>query len=396
MMPTLAPPSVLSAPQRRCQILLTLFQPGLTATTATFSELNGVDDDIASLDISETGREILRYHQLTLTTGYDGSYRVEGTVLNQRLCLFHWLRRGFRLCPSFITSHFTPALKSELKRRGIARNFYDDTNLQALVNLCSRRLQKRFETRDIHFLCLYLQYCLLQHHAGITPQFNPLQRRWAESCLEFQVAQEIGRHWQRRALDRQLRQSIKRLVNHFRELGNVRFYDEQGLCDQLYTHLAQALNRSLFAIGIDNTLPEEFARLYPRLVRTTRAALAGFESEYGVHLSDEESGLVAVIFGAWLMQENDLHEKQIILLTGNDSEREAQIEQQLRELTLLPLNIKHMSVKAFLQTGAPRGAALIIAPYTMPLPLFSPPLIYTDLTLTTHQQEQIRKMLESA
>ncbi|HFG2647871.1 TPA: stationary phase inducible protein CsiE, partial [Escherichia coli] len=250
MMPTLAPPSVLSAPQRRCQILLTLFQPGLTATTATFSELNGVDDDIASLDISETGREILRYHQLTLTTGYDGSYRVEGTVLNQRLCLFHWLRRGFRLCPSFITSHFTPALKSELKRRGIARNFYDDTNLQALVNLCSRRLQKRFETRDIHFLCLYLQYCLLQHHAGITPQFNPLQRRWAESCLEFQVAQEIGRHWQRRALqpvppdeplfmallfsmlrvpdplrdahqrDRQLRKSIKRLVNHFRELGN--------------------------------------------------------------------------------------------------------------------------------------------------------------------------------
>ncbi len=89
------------------------------------------------------------------------------------------------------------------------------------------------------------------------------------------------------------------------------------------------------------------------LVRTTRAALAGFESEYGVHLSDEESGWLLVIFGAWLMQENDLHEKQIILLTGNDSEREAQIQQQLRELTLLPLNIKHMSVKAFLQTGAP-------------------------------------------
>ncbi len=152
----------------------------------------------------------------------------------------------------------------------------------------------------------------------------------------------------------------------------------------------------MFAIGIDNTLPEEFARLYPRTVRTTRAALAGFESEYGVHLSDEESGLVAVIL-VRLMQENDLHEKQIILLTGNDSEREAQIEQQLRELTLLPLNIKHMSVKVFFaDRRSARRAALIIAPYTMPLPLFSPPLIYTDLTLTTHQQEQIRKMLESA
>ena len=266
----------------------------------------------------------------------------------------------------------------------------------------------------------------VEHHAGITPQFNPLQRRWAESSLEFQVAQEIGRHWQRRALqpvppdeplfmailfsmlrtpdplrdthqrDRQLRQAIVRLVHHFRELGNVNFYDEQGLCDQLYTHLAQALHRSLFAIGIDNTLPEEFGRLYPRLVRTTRAALAGFESEYNVRFSNEESGLVAVIFGAWLMQANEIHEKQILLLTGNDSEREAYIEQQLRELTLLPLNIKHMSVKTFLKNGAPRNAALIIAPYTIPLPLFSPPLIHTDQNLTIHQQEQIRKMLESA
>ncbi len=251
---------------------------------ATFSELNGVDDDIASLDISETGREILRYHQLTLTTGYDGSYRVEKVQCLTNVCVYFTGYDVVSVCVRhLLPANSPPALKSELKRRGIARNFYDDTNLQALVNLCSRRLQKRFESRDIHFLCLYLQYCLLQHHAGMTPQFNPLQRRWAESCLEFQVAQEIGRHWQRRALQpvppdeplfmallfsmlrvpdplrdahqrRQFRQSIKRLVNHFRELGNVRFYDEQGLCDQLYTHLAQALNRSLFAIGIDNTL----------------------------------------------------------------------------------------------------------------------------------------------
>ena len=68
MMPTLAPPSVLSAPQRRCQILLTLFQPGLTATTATFSELNGVDDDIASLDISETRSEERRVGKECVST----------------------------------------------------------------------------------------------------------------------------------------------------------------------------------------------------------------------------------------------------------------------------------------------------------------------------------------
>lgn len=54
MMPTLTSPSVLSAPQRRCRVLLTLFQPGQIATTETFSALNGVDDEIAREDITET------------------------------------------------------------------------------------------------------------------------------------------------------------------------------------------------------------------------------------------------------------------------------------------------------------------------------------------------------
>lgn len=425
MMPTLTTPSVFSGPQRRCQVLLTLFQPGQNATAETLSALNGVDDEIVREDITETRLEIQRYHQLTITTGQNGRYRIEGSALNQRLCLIQWLRRGLRLCPTFVTQQFTHALKTELKQRGIARTLYDDTNLHALINLCSRRLQKPFECRDIQFLRLFLQYCLLQHHAGISPEFNPIQQRWAQSCAEYQLALEIGRHWQRRVMqnaplneslfiallfsmiripdpirdnhqqDRQLRLAVARLVLRFREMGNTRFNDEQGLHDQLYIHLAQALHRSMFAIGIDNTLPEEFAKLYPRLVRTTRDALSGLEAEYNVQFSEEEAGLVAVIFGAWLMQENDLHEKQIVLLTGNDKNREEDIEQQLRELTLLPLNIKRMPMLAFQKEGSLRGVTLIVTPYSTPLPLFSPPLIHAEQALTAHQQQQIRRILES-
>ena len=47
------------------------------------------------------------------------------------------------------------------------------------------------------------------------------------------------------------------------------------------------------------------------------------------------------------MQEKDLHEKQIILLTGSNEQLEVHIEQQLRELTLLPLNVKHMPMQDF-------------------------------------------------
>ena len=109
MMPTIAPPSVLSAPQRRCHILLTLFQPGLVTTTETLSKLNGVDVEIVSKDLNETSREIAGYHQLTIKTAHNGGFRIEGTELNQRLCLLHWLRRGLRLCPAFINEQFTPA-----------------------------------------------------------------------------------------------------------------------------------------------------------------------------------------------------------------------------------------------------------------------------------------------
>ena len=115
MMTTLAPPSVLSAPQRRCHVLLTLFQPGQIATTQTFSALNGVEDDVVREDIIGAGIEIQRYHRLTIIATQNGGYQIEGSALNQRLCFLHWLRRGLRLCPGFITGQFTPALKMQLK-----------------------------------------------------------------------------------------------------------------------------------------------------------------------------------------------------------------------------------------------------------------------------------------
>ncbi len=116
-------------------------------------------------------------------------------------------------------------------------------------------------------------------------------------------AQEIVRHWQRRVgapphvgepfflsllfmllktpdpvrdghpHDRRLRLAISGLIHRFQILAGRAFSDEQGLSDQLYIHLSQALIRSVFAIGIDSTLTEEVTRLYPRLLRTTRGGI---------------------------------------------------------------------------------------------------------------------------
>lgn len=172
MMPTIAPPSVLSAPQRRCQVLLTLFQPEPIATVEIFSALNGVDDDTAREDITETSLEIQRYHRLAITTCQNGCYRIEGTALDQRLCLLHWLRRGLRLCPTFVTQQFTPALKNALKQRGIARPLYDDINLHALINLCARRLQNHLNIATCSSCASFTVLSATtpcRHHPGIQP-----------------------------------------------------------------------------------------------------------------------------------------------------------------------------------------------------------------------------------
>ena len=129
MMTVIEPPSALSSPQRRSQVLLMFYLPGQSVTPQQLVRLNQVDEATAQQDIAETGREIQRYHRLTLASQMDGSYRIEGAALDQRLCLLHALRRGLRLCPHFVHHHFTPALKTQLKQQGIARTLYDDTNL---------------------------------------------------------------------------------------------------------------------------------------------------------------------------------------------------------------------------------------------------------------------------
>ena len=425
MMTVPEPPSVLSSPQRRCQALLMLYLPGHVITPEDIGKVNNVDVSTSRQDIVEAGLEIARYHRLAIATLADGSYRIEGTNLDQRLCLLHWLRRALRLCPHFVIHHFTPALKTRLKQLKIARNLYDETNLQALVNRCGRSLQRQVESRDGHFLRLYLQYCLLQHHQGESPQFSPLQNTWTRATVEFQTAAEIVRHWQRRVQrtpnhneqqflallfmllkvpdpqndaceqDQQLQLAVTQLVDHFQRIANCRFTDEGGVINHLYIHLAQALNRCVFDIGIDNHLSEEINRLYPRLIRTTRTALLEFEARYALCFSDDEAALIAVIFGAGLMQESELHEKQVVLLTGDNPSLEQEIEQQLRELTLLPLNVKYLAVPIFQKEGAPKDSTLVISPYAIVLPLFSPPLIHAEQPLSEHQQQHICKMLET-
>ncbi|MFG1174423.1 stationary phase inducible protein CsiE [Erwiniaceae bacterium CAU 1747] len=414
--------SVFSRQQRRCHLILMLCLPEPAVTLDMYCQLNGVEDTVARQDIAEVSLEIQRYHQLIIEQDQQGAIRLSGAQLNQRLCLLHGLRRALRLSPDFVGNYFTPMIRQHLQRNEVSKALYDEHNLQALIQHCSRQLTREFNVRDRHFLQVYLQYSLA-HHCLV--DFTPEQVSWLSAKMEYALAQEILRCWHRQGYQQtsaddaiplamlfsqlhipdisqpvgeyesRLLLAVKQLILRFQHLSGMQFRCHDELCAQLFSHLAQALERVQFAVGIDHTLVEDVARQYPRLLRTTRAALVEFEQQFSLSFSEEEQGLIAIIFGAWLVQENALHEKQVLLLTGCDSELERCVEQQLRELTLLPLNIKYLTVDDYQRNSAPKGIALVITPYVTTLPLFSPPLFHAELPLGEHQQRSIRALLES-
>ncbi len=408
--------------QRRCHLLLLLYLPTSSLRIERLAELNGVTVETVKQDIAEVEEEIRRYHQLDLHWPTAESIELRGAELNRRLCLLHTLRRGLRVSPDFVQQHFAPVLRQTLGEKRVDKALYDEKNLQALIMHCAHRLQRTFAPRDCLFLQIYMQFILGQATAS---EFNATQLQWLADKPEREAASELIGYWQKRCYpvpvetevafwtllfcqlhtpalqhdshpsQQKLQRSIDALIARFEQQAGTPFRDRTGLGTQLYCHMAQALERCHFDVGIDNTLTEEITRLYPRLLRTTAVVLQPFADEYCIRLSEEEVGLIAVIFGAWLMQENTLQEKQVLLLTDDDRLLEQEIEQQLREMTLLPLNISYQSTAAFQQQGAPKAVSLVISPYAITLPLYSPPLVHAELPISVHQQQRIRLLLES-
>ncbi|MGK3143339.1 stationary phase inducible protein CsiE [Pantoea sp. C2G6] len=411
-----------SRSQRQCHLLLLLFLPTPVLTLEKICQLNGVDPAVARQDIAEVGNEIERYHQLELHQMVDGSFRLHGTELDRRLCLLHNLRRSLRLSQAFVCEHFAAPLRQRLRVMKIEKALCDETNLQALIQHCSLRLRRNFSERDRLFLQIYMKYGLCQRQPVL---FSEAQRSWLQHKPERQAAEDVIHHWRKRChpappesetdfwtllfsqlhtpvveaiyhpTEQQLLAATQQLIDDFEQCAGVTFADRDELLCQLYPHLAQALERTHFRIGIDNSVALDVSRLYPRLLRTTRQALARFEQHYQLTFTPEEVSLITIIFGAWLMQGNALQEKQVLILTGEDAQLEQDVEQQIREITLLPINITYQDVKTFQRDGAPRDVDIIISPYATSLPLFSPPLVHAELPLTLHHQQRIRYLLES-
>ncbi|EIC82478.1 stationary phase inducible protein CsiE [Serratia sp. M24T3] len=421
-----SPVPELSAQQRRCNLLLMLYAPFAAIQLEKVGQINGVDLATTQKDLAQLSTEIQRLHRLEIVVTEKQIYRLQGDLLDQRICLINGLRRAIRTSPDFIRQYFSPNLTQALSNTANFDNPHYHGQFPLLLERISQLLSREFSPRDEQFLNLYLQFCLWQDISPTQIAFSDGQRQWLHEKPEFAAAELIVNKLQTLCAsniadcerdfiallltliknysyessgtpeDEKLMKQIEELVANFQDVSGMTFSSYEGLISQLFAHLGPAIERCRFAIAVDSQMQDEVNRMYPRLMRTTHDALHDFKQAYDIEFSPEEVGLVAVIFGAWLMQGNALQEKQILLLTDTDPKLEEAVEHHIREATLMPLNIKYQTLEEFHRHGAPSGVAMIVTPYATLTTDADPLVIYTQLPLTKDERKRIRSLLEAS
>lgn len=415
----------LSAQQRRCNLLLMLYSPSKTVQLEKVGEINGVDLPTTQKDLAQLAADIQRLHRLEIATTCEHSLALQGAVLDQRICLINGLRRAIRSSPDFLHHHFTPHLEQHLSQTPDFDHQLYCSQFPLLIERLAELLNREFSPRDEQFLQVYLQFCLWQDITPTQLEFSETQLRWLRNKPEFVAAELIFNKLQTlknvgiaecerdffallltmiknysydssgSAEDLKLMAQIETLVANFQDVSGMTFSSYEGLISQLFAHLGPAIERCRFDIIVDSQMQDEVNRMYPRLMRTTRDALQDIEKAYEIAFPEEEVSLVAVIFGAWLMQGNALQEKQILLLTDNNPLLEDAVEQHIREATLMPLNIKYQTLDEFHQHGAPSSVAMIVTPYATLTTDADPLVIFAQLPLSKEERKRIRSLLEA-
>ncbi|WP_330873439.1 hypothetical protein [Rouxiella chamberiensis] len=186
----------LSAQQRRCNLLLMLYCPSEAMRLENVGQINGVDLPTTQKDLAQLAADIQRLHRLDITTTQEQDFRLQGAVLDQRICLINGLRRAIRSSPDFLHHHFTPYLQQSLSQADDFDHPLYYSEFPLLIERVAELLNREFSPRDEQFLQIYLQFCLWQDINPTQLEFNETQLRWLRDKPEFTAADLIFRKLQ--------------------------------------------------------------------------------------------------------------------------------------------------------------------------------------------------------
>ncbi|ROP48961.1 BglG family transcriptional antiterminator [Enterobacter sp. BIGb0383] len=415
----------LSAGERRDHLLLHLTCNATPLFTQQLSEINHVSRNTTLEDLHLLKRFLLDKHALTLTVGKKQGYHIEGSRLALRLCVQQLLQRNLKYSDTQTETRIAHVIQGYLSGCGMAADRTQRAIEQGL-QLIEHSRGRTFTDKDKRLLHYMLMFSLLDALRGSHIHFSAQQTGFLSEQPECETAALLNRHLATALSvpaffdntlffclllstskrlhasptgsteDRRLVGVIQAMITQFQALSGIYLADVSRLVARLFAHLGPAIHRSLFGIQHENVLRDEVSQRYPLIFRLCRQTIVTLEQEYRIVVNDDELSYIAVSFAAWLDRRPETGEQQVLLLTEGGLSSTAILENQLRNLTVVPLEIVPCSVSQLEQQGIPAQTRLIVS--TIPLQGERPdavPFIQVQHMLTSADRQQIRLMLEN-
>lgn len=413
----------LSADERRVNLLLHLACRIQPAFTQHLSERNRVSRNTTLEDIAQLKQQ-LRQQQLMIFVDKKQGYQLEGSDLALRLAVQQMLQHALKYSGHQAEARIAQILLGQLAAAGL-----DEQQVRRVVEMqlrqTERQLNQWFTDKDRRALHYMLLFTLLDSLNGHYPEFTEIQTRFlreqgeceAAASLNSSLARELNLteisgntlfislllsaskkvtpQKGRKGENSRLMLTVRHLIRQFQALSGVYLQDVEQLESRLFFHLGPAIHRCLFSMHSENVLREEILQRYPLIFRLCRQIIETLEHEYQVVFCDDELSYIVISFAAWLDRRPETGEQHLLLVTEGGISSTAILENQLRNLTVLPLHIERVSASQIQQQGIAGHIRLVVS--TIALSCKIPAhvsFIQTQHMLSDSEKQQLRLMLE--
>ena len=413
----------LSADERRVNLLLHLACRIQPAFTQHLSERNRVSRNTTLDDIALLKQQLLQ-QQLTLNVDKKQGYRLDGSDLALRLAVQQMLQHALKYSDHQAETRIAQILLGQLASVGLDEQRVRQV-VDAQLELAEQQLLRTFTDKDRRALHYMLLFTLLDTLNGHYPEFSVVQTRFLREQGECDVAAGLNAGLARElnlpdisgntlfvslllsaskkvtplselnGENSRLMATVRHLIMQFQALSGVYLQDAEQLESRLFSHLGPAIHRCLFGMHSENVLCKEIHQRYPLIFRLCRQSIVPLEQEYQVTFCDDELSYIVISFVVWLDRRPETGEQHLLLVTEGGLSSTAILENQLRNLTVLPLHIERVSASQIQQHGIARHIRLVVS--TIALSCKIPAhvgFIRTQHMLSDSEKQQLRPMLE--
>lgn len=412
-----------SAKERRDLLLLHLACRTQPAFICHLSTLNYVSRN-TTLDDLRGLKDHLMQQKLNLLIDRKQGYRIAGCDLILRLTVQQMFQHVLKYADRQAENRIQQALSSHLQTLGLETSDVNNA-IDEELSLTEKHTGESFSDKDKRLLHYTIMLSLVDTLRGHIPHFTAEQTHFLReqtsceraACLNdglarrlkipatanntlffsllLSASKKVTPHQITVEADIRLMTAVKRLIQQFQALSGVYLQDTRLLESRLFSHLSPAIHRCLFGMRSENALKEDILQRYPLLFRLCRQVIVSLETEYRITICDDELSYIVISFAAWMDRRPETAEQHILMVTEGGQSSTALLENQLRNLTILPVQIEKMSASQLQQQGTGDHIRLVVSTVALSSPLpANVGFIRTQHMLSENEKQQLRLMLE--